>query len=61
MKTTTGQNMAGIPTPTPGSAEGEENLDNQSKVPPSSHTPGAAEGLDDDPEAKNQPHPDGDS
>jgi hypothetical protein len=50
MKTNTGQNMAGIPSPTPGSAEGTEDLDQQSQIPPSSHTPGSAESgtLDDE-------------
>lgn len=38
--------MAGIPTATPGSAEGTENPEDQSTVPPSSHTPGSAEGED---------------
>jgi hypothetical protein len=40
--------MSGIPTPTPGSAEGTEDRDEQSQVPPSSHTPGSAEGGDDE-------------
>ena len=39
--------MAGAPAPAPGSAEGTENIDEQSKVPLSSHTPGSAEGEDD--------------
>ena len=47
MKSADGEKMSGVPTPTPGSAEGEENVDNQSHVPPASHTPGSAEGEDD--------------
>lgn len=47
MKTADGEDMAGIPTATPGSAEGTEDEDDQSKTPPSSHTPGSAEGEDD--------------
>ncbi len=39
--------MAGAPAPVPGSAEGMEDIDKQSKVPLSSHTPGSAEGEDD--------------
>jgi hypothetical protein len=41
--------MAGAPIGTPGSAEGTENPDDQSKVPPAAHTPGSAENgaLDD--------------
>ena len=38
--------MSGIPTSTPGSAEGTADIDDQSHVPPSSHTPGSAEGED---------------
>lgn len=38
--------MSGIPSPTPGSAEGTETTDEQSQVPTSSHTPGSAEGED---------------
>lgn len=38
--------MSGIPSPTPGSAEGVADEDLQSKVPPSGHTPGSAEGPD---------------
>jgi hypothetical protein len=38
--------MSGTPYPTPGSAEGTENEDAQSKIPPSGHTPGSAEGPD---------------
>lgn len=41
--------MAGMPIGTPGSAEGTEDPDDQSKVPPAAHTPGSAEnGMDDD-------------
>ncbi len=47
MKTADGEQMAGIPSPTPGSAEGTEDTGDQSKVPPSAHTPGSAEGEDD--------------
>lgn len=47
MKTATGQDMSGVPTPTPGSAEGTEDQDKQSETPPASHTPGSAEGEDD--------------
>lgn len=39
--------MAGAPAPVPGSAEGTENINDQSTVPTSSHTPGSAEGEDD--------------
>ncbi len=39
--------MAGAPAPVPGSAEGTEDINDQSKVPLSSHTPGSAEGEDD--------------
>jgi hypothetical protein len=46
MLTSSGIKMAGIPSPTPGSAEGTENEDDQSKIPPSGHTPGSAEGED---------------
>ncbi len=52
MKTADGEKMSGVPTPTPGSAEGEENLDVQSKVPPASHTPGSAEGEDESDKAE---------
>lgn len=38
--------MSGVPSPTPGSAEGTETADEQSKVPLSGHTPGSAEGED---------------
>ncbi len=38
--------MSGVPSPTPGSAEGTENSDEQSKVPLAGHTPGSAEGED---------------
>jgi hypothetical protein len=38
--------MSGTPSPTPGSAEGSDDQDLQSKVPPSGHTPGSAEGPD---------------
>ena len=38
--------MSGTPTGTPGSAEGTENLEEQSLVPPAAHTPGSAEGED---------------
>ena len=47
MKTNTGQDMAGAPAPVPGSAEGTEDINEQSKVPLASHTPGSAEGEDD--------------
>lgn len=46
MKSNTGQDMAGIPAPVPGSAEGTEDQDKQSQVPPAAHTPGSAEGED---------------
>ena len=39
--------MAGIPSPAPGSAEGTADIDEQSHIPPASHTPGSAEGEDD--------------
>ena len=39
--------MAGMPAPVPGSAEGTADIDDQSKIPLSSHTPGSAEGEDD--------------
>ena len=39
--------MAGAPAPVPGSAEGTQDINEQSKVPLSSHTPGSAEGEDD--------------
>lgn len=57
MKSHTGENLAGVPAPVPGQAEGEANIDDQSKVPPSSHTPGSAEGEDPDkkPEATTAP------
>jgi hypothetical protein len=32
--------------PTPGTAEGTEKVDEQSLVPPTTHTPGSAEGED---------------
>ncbi len=38
--------MTGIPSPTPGSAEGTVDIDDQSHTPPASHTPGSAEGED---------------
>ena len=58
METNTGHKMAGIPTPTPGSAEGTEDQDMQSHVPPSSHTPGSAEnGALDDSKDESQPKP----
>jgi hypothetical protein len=38
--------MSGTPSPTPGAAEGSDDQDLQSKVPPSAHTPGSAEGPD---------------
>ncbi|WP_157947712.1 hypothetical protein [Abditibacterium utsteinense] len=38
--------MSGVPSPTPGSAEGTENINEQSQTPPSGHTPGSAEGED---------------
>lgn len=47
MKTATGQDMAGMPIGTPGSAEGTEDQDKQSQTPPAAHTPGSAEGEDD--------------
>ena len=47
MKTATGEDMAGIPAPAPGSAEGTEDINQQSAIPPASHTPGSAEGEDD--------------
>ncbi len=47
MKTANGEQMAGVPSPTPGSAEGTTDQDDQSKRPPSGHTPGSAEGEDD--------------
>lgn len=46
--------MSGVPSPTPGSAEGTENIDAQSKIPTSGHTPGSAEG-EDLPELTGQP------
>ena len=39
--------MAGIPAPAPGSAEGTEDINEQSAIPTASHTPGSAEGEDD--------------
>ena len=48
--------MAGAPAPAPGSAEGTVDIDEQSQVPLSSHTPGSAEG-EDDPELLEEPHP----
>ena len=48
--------MAGAPAPVPGSAEGTEDIDDQSKVPLSSHTPGSAEG-EDDPELLEEGNP----
>lgn len=48
--------MAGAPAPAPGSAEGTEDINDQSKVPLSSHTPGSAEG-EDDPELLEEGHP----
>ena len=49
MKTHDGDTMSGIPTATPGSAEGvdEETGHDQSQIPVSAHTPGSAEGEDD--------------
>ena len=47
MKTNTGEEMAGMPAPAPGSAEGTPDINDQSKVPLASHTPGSAEGEDD--------------
>ena len=44
MKTADGQDMSGMPIGTPGSAEGTEDINDQSKTPPSAHTPGSAEG-----------------
>lgn len=44
MKTADGEDMAGIPIGTPGSAEGTEDESQQSKTPPAAHTPGSAEG-----------------
>ncbi len=38
--------MSGVPSPTPGSAEGSVTPEEQSKVPLSGHTPGSAEGED---------------
>ena len=38
--------MSGTPSPTPGSAEGTEDINEQSQIPPASHTPGSAEGED---------------
>lgn len=48
--------MAGAPAPAPGSAEGTEDINDQSKVPLSSHTPGSAEG-EDDPELLEEGNP----
>lgn len=39
--------MAGAPAPAPGSAEGTADINEQSKIPTASHTPGSAEGEDD--------------
>jgi hypothetical protein len=50
MKKTGGILMAEYALPTPGSAEGEDDLDLQSKEPLAAHTPGSAEGEDDDDE-----------
>ena len=47
MKSADGEKMSGVPSPVPGSAEGTEDPDDQSHVPPASHTPGSAEGEDD--------------
>lgn len=47
MKTAGGALLAEFAYPTPGSAEGEEDLDKQSRTPPAAHTPGSAEGEDD--------------
>ncbi len=38
--------MTGIPSPTPGAAEGTEDINEQSQTPMSAHTPGSAEGED---------------
>lgn len=38
--------MTGIPIGTPGSAEGTEDINEQSHVSPAAHTPGSAEGED---------------
>jgi hypothetical protein len=50
MNTADGDKMSGVPTPTPGAAEGTDKSqgEDQSQKPPSSHTPGSAEGEDDD-------------
>ena len=48
--------MAGAPAPVPGSAEGTEDINEQSKIPLSSHTPGSAEG-EDDPELLEEGNP----
>ena len=48
--------MAGMPAPAPGSAEGTEDINDQSKIPTSSHTPGSAEG-EDDPELLEEGNP----
>lgn len=56
MKTNTGQDMAGIPSPAPGSAEGTEDINEQSHIPPASHTPGSAEGEDYDENEKAEEH-----
>lgn len=46
--------MSGVPSPTPGSAEGTENQNEQSKIPLAGHTPGSAEG-EDKPELTGEP------
>ena len=48
--------MAGAPAPAPGSAEGTEDINEQSAIPPASHTPGSAEG-EDDPELLEEGNP----
>ncbi len=48
--------MAGAPAPAPGSAEGTADIDEQSAIPPASHTPGSAEG-EDDPELLEEGNP----
>lgn len=50
MKTAGSTLLAEYAYPTPGSAEGEVDIDLQSKMPPAVHTPGSAEGEDDDDE-----------
>ena len=56
MKTHDGDTMSGIPTGTPGSAEGvdEEKGFDQSQTPVSAHTPGSAEGEDDKDDEKKE-------